>query len=284
VKPVIYGSLAAFVAGVPRRFAMVAGLGYVYTPEDSKPRLARRLLSSVVTRLYRVALRTCHLAFFQNEDDVAHFIEAGMIDPAKVRRINGSGVDLEHFAPVPPVTTPVTFLLAARLLKEKGIFEFVDAARAIRRSNADVRFVVLGEVDVNPGSLTRSQLESWVSEGVIEWPGQVDDVRPWIAESSVYVLPSYREGLPRSSQEAMAMGRPIITTDTAGCRETVVEGVNGYLVPLRDSGALAAAMQRFVDNPAAIESMGRESRRLAEERFDVHAINAVILGCIGLTP
>jgi glycosyltransferase involved in cell wall biosynthesis len=119
---------------------------------------------------------------------------------------------------------------------------------------------------------------------VIEWPGQVDDVRPWIAASSVYVLPSYREGLPRSSQEAMAMGRPIITTDTAGCRETVVEGVNGYLVPLRDSGALAAAMQRFVDNPAAIESMGRESRRLAEERFDVHAINAVILGCIGLTP
>jgi Glycosyltransferase len=182
-----------------------------------------------------------------------------------------------------PVTRPVTFLLAARLLREKGIVEYAEAARLVRSRHADARFILLGGLDTNPGGLRRDEIDAWVSEGVLEWPGHVPDVRPWLARASVYVLPSYyREGVPRSTQEAMAMARPVITTDAPGCRETVIDGRNGFLVPPRDPMSLAEAMERFVLDPELIVSMGEESRRIAEERFDVKRINRRMMEAMDL--
>lgn len=279
IKPVIYGSLAARRARVPRRYAMIAGLGYVYTAGVGKMGWRRRLLRGMVSRLYRFALARCSKVFFQNQDDLGQFAAAGLIEPDKAILLKGSGVDLAHFAPAQPVPSPVVFLLMARLLREKGIGEYVEAARLVRASpaGAAARFVLLGGRDPNPGGFTQAEVDAWTAEGVIEWHDHVDDVRPWIAASSVYVLPSYREGKPRSTQEAMAMARPVITTDVPGCRDTVEEGVNGFLVPPRDAAALAAAMQRFIADPALVVTMGRESRRLAAAHFDVHVINGTIL-------
>ncbi|HEX4297809.1 MAG TPA: glycosyltransferase family 4 protein, partial [Devosia sp.] len=196
--------------------------------------------------------------------------------------VAGTGVDLAQWVALPPVTAPLTFTLAARLIREKGIEDFVEAARRIRRDDPRVRFVLLGGIDDNPGAIGRQAVQSWVDEGVVEWPGHVD-VRRWLAETSVFVLPSvYREGVPRSIQEAMATGRAIITTDSPGCRETVVDGQNGFLVPPRDVAALAAAMQRFVATPDLVARMGRESRQLAEARFDVRKINRTLIEAMGL--
>lgn len=282
IKPVIYGSLAARAAGIPRRYALVAGLGYVFTPDGSPDRAKRRLLRRAVSALYRRAFGACECVFFQNDDDIAHFVDAGLIDPSKIRKLPGTGVDLAHFPPVPLVEAPLTFLLVARLLKEKGIREFVEAARIVRAAHPAARFVLVGGLDPNPGGFTQRDVDAWIEEGVVELPGHVADVRPWIARSGVFVLPSYREGSPRSTQEAMAMGRPVITTDAPGCRNTVIAGVNGFLVPVRDSVALAAAMQKFIDDRSLIAPMGRESRRIAEERFDVHRVNRTILAVMGL--
>jgi len=282
IKPVIYGTLAARFAGVPHRFALVAGVGYVFT-EDGTPRpLRHKILRRLVLRLYRTAFSAAERVFFQNEDDIALFTSEGTIDRDKAMRLFGTGVDLEHYAFHPAVHAPVTFLLAARLLGQKGIREYAAAARKVKTVYPQTRFLLAGGLDPNPDGLSEAEVGSWMREGVLEWPGQVDDVRPWIAQSSVYVLPSYREGMPRSTQEAMAMGRPVITTDSVGCRETVEDGVNGFLVPVRDVQALVQAMLRFIENPSLIESMGRESRRLAVERFDVHKINAVMLQAMGL--
>jgi glycosyltransferase involved in cell wall biosynthesis len=169
------------------------------------------------------------------------------------------------------------------MLREKGVYDFVEAARQVRERYPAVRFLLIGGCDQNPGSITEAELHAWVEEGLVEWPGHVNDVRPWFSQASVFVLPSYyREGLPRGNQEALAMGRPIITTDWVGCRETVADGINGFLVPVRDPNALVQAMMRFVKSPDLIEKMGQEGRRIAEERFDVHAINRQIIAVMGL--
>lgn len=282
IKPVIYGSLAAMVAGVHRRFALVAGLGYVFTPDGTREGLKRRLLRKAASLLYKAAFRVCETVFLQNQDDVDQLVNGRILAPDKVVLLSGSGVELDRLRPTPPLQSPPTFLLMARLLREKGIVEFVSAARTLRQDHPEARFLLLGGSDPNPGGLDESLIRGWVEEGVIEWLGHVADVQPWISASSVFVLPSYREGKPRSTQEAMAMGRAVVTTDAPGCRDTVEEGVNGYLVPVRDSAALAEAMRAFIVNPSLMVSMGRESRRLAEERFDVHAINRSILASMGL--
>ena len=235
------------------------------------------MLKALVSALYALGFSACHKVFFQNADDVTEVTKAGLISRDKVVLLSGSGVDLDRLTPQPAVETPPTFLLMARLLKEKGIVEFVQAARVLRRDHPQARFLLLGGVDTNPGGLAEADVVAWRSEGVIEWLGHVADVRPWIAAASVFVLPSYREGKPRSTQEAMAMARPVVTTDAPGCRDTVEEGVNGFMVPVRDPEALAEAMRRFIEQPELIGRMGAESRRLAEERFNVHQINSVIL-------
>ena len=283
IKPVIFGTLAASLAGVPRRVAMIEGLGYVFTPSACHVPVKRKILRVLVSRLYKWALKHAHSVFLLNDDDIMEMVARNMVQPDQVVKLNGIGVDLAEWRPAPAVNQPITFLLAARLLREKGIVEYAEAARIVKFQYPETRFILLGGVDSNPGSLNAQEVSEWVKEGLLEWPGHVA-VQPWLAQTSVYVLPSYyREGVPRSTQEAMAMGRAVITTDAPGCRETVVDGFNGFLVPVRDAVALADAMMRFIKQPELIETMGKASRTLAEERFDVHKVNAIMLAAMGFT-
>jgi glycosyltransferase involved in cell wall biosynthesis len=280
-KPVIYGAIAARMASVPTVFALISGLGYAFVEGRG---MARRLMRELVGALYRASLRHADGVFFQNPDDLEDFRRMAIIgDRQKAIRVNGSGVDTSHYRVSPPTLEPPTFLLIARLLKDKGIFEFVEAARNLRARHPQARFRLLGPLDTNPAAISTRDLESWRAEGVVEYLGAVEDVRPHLAETTAYVLPSsYREGIPRTLLEAMSTGRAIITTDTPGCRETVVPGENGFLVPAGDAGALAAAMERFVLQPDLAVDFGRRSRALAEERFDVRKVNAVMLEAMGL--
>ncbi len=280
-KPVVFGTIAAWLARVPLRIAMIEGLGYAFMRDETAQSIGRKLLRGIASGLYRFALGKAGRVILLNQDDIEDLCAAGVLDASKAILIRGIGVDLDAFSPVPAVTEPVTFVLVARLLREKGVYDFVEAARRIHVSNPDARFVLVGDRDANPGSVSTEQLTAWQSEGVIRWTGSVPDVRPHLAAASVFVLPSYyREGVPRSTQEAMAMGRPVITTDAPGCRETVDEGVNGFLVPPRSPGALVQAMQRFIAQPSLITTMGAASRRMAEERFDVRVLNRQLLAAI----
>lgn len=277
IKPVIFGTLAAWLARVPHRVGLVAGLGYVFTDTGEAWSHKRRLLHFIVSWLYRLSLGRAQRVVFQNQDDIAEFVQAGLVDSMKVVHIGGTGIDLKEWAVTPLCTQPITFILAARLLREKGIVQYAEAARLVKAQYPSVRFLLLGGLDTNPGGLQEIEVQAWVDEGLLEWNGHVP-VKPWLAQASVYVLPSYyREGVPRSIQEAMSMGRAVITTDAPGCRETVVNGVNGFLVPVRDVDALAIAMLRFVERPDLIETMGVESRRLAEIRFDVNVLNTKLI-------
>ncbi len=277
IKPVIYGTIASALARVPRRIAMIEGLGYAFI---EKPSLKYTLFSRLVQNLYKVGLRFAHKVLFLNPDDKRLFLENRLLRPDHAVLLGGIGVDLEEWGFTPPHTQPITFTLAARLLREKGVVEFAESARLLKQRYPDTRFWLLGGLDTNPSALKREEIEQWVEEGTLEWFGHVSDVRPYFAQTSVYVLPSYREGVPRSTQEAMAMGRPVITTDAPGCRETVIDGENGFLVPPRDVEALVEAMERFIQNPELISTMGQASRKLAEQRFDVHKINQRIIGII----
>lgn len=283
IKPVIYGTLAAWGARVPRRFAMIEGLGYVFTPTEGTEPVKRKALRGAVSILYAAALRSASRVFFLNKDDIDEFSKKKLVSPTKVYLLGGIGVDLDEWTASSPIMDPVTFLLAARLLREKGVVEYAKAAWIIKQKYPNTRFVLLGSLDTNPGGLSFEEINAWVAKGILEWPGHVPDVRLWMAKASVFVLPSYyREGVPRSIQEMMAMARPVITTDAPGCRETVIDGENGFLVPVRNAEALAIAMEQFILNPSLIEKMGKASRRIAEERFDVHKINRVILREMGL--
>jgi glycosyltransferase involved in cell wall biosynthesis len=281
IKPVIYGTLAARMAGVPDRYAMIEGAGHLFT-DDGKISLRRGLLRLITAVLYRIGLSQAKRVFLLNRDDIKLFTSSRMLSEEKAVLIDGIGLDLMHYHVVPPVVDPICFIFVARLLKEKGIYDFIAAAEIVKAAFPDVRFMILGGVDINPTSVTSREVEAWKMSGLVEFLGQVSDVRPWLAQSSVFVLPSYREGLPRSTQEAMATGRPVITTDVPGCRDTVIDGENGFLIPVRDPSALAKAMLRFVSNPQLVVSMGEKSRIVAEARFDVDLINAKVLEIMGL--
>jgi len=279
-KPVVYGSLAARLVGVPGRYAMITGLGHAYTTETARTRAVR----AVMNALYRVGLASCHEVFFQNPDDVAEFASAGILrDTSKVVRTNGSGVDTTRYPQRPLPDGPPMFLFIGRLLTEKGIAEFVDAATTVRAAWPDARFVAVGPHDpALPHAVSAEVLARWQSDGVVEFVGGIKDVRPWLEQCSVLVLPSYREGTPRSVLEAMSTGRAIITTDAPGCRETVVDGVNGLLVPPRTTAPLAEALEHLLARPDIIRSMAQESRRIAEEKYEVTRVNRVILEAMGL--
>jgi glycosyltransferase involved in cell wall biosynthesis len=254
---------------------MITGAGSVLA---GGPGLRRRILGAVLRTLYLVALRGDHVVFFQNPDDEWLFRRGRMIGSGqRVVRVNGSGVDLTRFTERPLPEPPVRFLMLARLIRDKGVLEYHEAARVVRASRPDVRIQLLGSVDPNPTAVSPAQLDAWRAEGAVEYLGSTRDVRPFLEAAHVCVLPSYGEGMPRSVLEAMAMGRPIVTTDVPGCRETVVNGENGILVRPRDSASLAAGMLRMLADPGALADMGRASRRLAEERFDVRDVNRQIL-------
>lgn len=277
IKPVVYGTLAAALLRVPRRFALITGLGYAFQGDGN-----RKLLRALIERLYSVALMRCHKVFFQNPDDEELFRHLELLPPhVPSRVVNGSGVDVAAYAPAMAPPEP-RFLLIARLLGDKGVREYADAARRIRVRHPEAMFDLVGWIDENPDSIAQSELDLWVADGTLQFRGRLSDVRPAIAACSVYVLPSYREGTPRTVLEAMAMGRAVITTDAPGCRETVVDGENGFLVKVKSVEGLEAAMQRFIDDPSLIERMGRRSREIAESKYDVHKVNAVMLTEMGI--
>ncbi|PTC01084.1 glycosyltransferase family 1 protein [Thalassospira xiamenensis] len=276
VKPVVFGSIAAFGARVPRRIAMIEGLGFVFTPTGKALSFKRRLLKYLVLFLYKMGQCCAHKVIFLNPDDRDELLSAGAVPKCKTLLLGGIGVELERWRLAPSPVEPIAFLLVARLLREKGIQDYAAAARLVRQRYPHIRFVLLGGLDDNPGALSEAEVREWVAEGILEWHGHVP-VQPWMERASVYVLPSYREGMPVSTQEAMAAGRAVITTDVPGCRQTVVDGVNGFLVSPLCPQALAEAMFRFIEHPELIVSMGEKSLCMAQEQFDVHKVNARLM-------
>jgi glycosyltransferase involved in cell wall biosynthesis len=277
-KPIFYAIPAARGAGVARRVAMVTGLGYAFTGSSFKARVLR----AVATRLYRGALSDATAVLFQNQDDRDELARRGALMRAPSPKIvAGSGVDLDRFAAAPMPGGPPVFLMVARLLGDKGVREFAEAARIVRAERPSWRFRLVGWIDANPAAIRREELDAWVRSGAIEYAGRVDDVRGEVADASVFVLPSYREGTPKSVLEALATARPVITTDAIGCRETVRDGVEGLLVPPRDAYALARACLRLGDDAALRAEMGLRARLRAVEKFDVRLVNAAIMEALG---
>lgn len=279
IKPVIYGGLAARMAGVPC-VSTITGLGTAFIRDDWLTRLVRGL--------FRISQRQVAYVFFQNQDDLALFQAYGLAPPDRVERLPGSGVDLSRFQAQPlPVGREVRFLLIARLLWDKGVGEFVEAVRRVRALHPHACFQLLGPIGVaNRTAIPRRRVDAWVAEGVVEYLGENDDVRPFIAQAHCVVLPSYREGTPRSLLEAAAMGRPLITADSVGCREVVEDGVNGYLCRVRDAEDLAQKFERFLAlDPELWRAMGQAGRAKVEREFDERLVIArylkVIDGVLG---
>ena len=274
IKPVVYGAIAAKLTHVPNINSMVTGGGYTFIATSMKA----RVLSVIVRNLYRVGLGMADHVIFQNRDDLNEFCARRLVKRGKCRIVNGSGVDTARFSPSPLPDGSVTFFMLSRLLKSKGVGEYLEAARMVKETNPDARFLLLGKYETAmQDALDRDYVEAFIRDGIIERFEETSDVRPYYAMCSVYVLPSYREGTPRTVLEAMAMSRPILTTDTQGCRETVKDGENGFLVPVKDAAALAEKMLWFVEHPERISEMGEASRKYAEEKFDVQKVNADML-------
>ena len=278
LKPVAYGSIAARMAKVPRIYAMISGLGKVYGGSSMKA----RLLKTVTNTLLKRGFSACQQVIFQNRDDLKELVQRGLLPEDKCRLVSGSGVSLEKFAPAPLPKSPV-FLIITRILREKGVMEFCEAARRAHKQYPEARFQLGGFFDEHPGELTMSDLRPYLDSGDVEYLGKLENVVPYLAGCTTYVLPSYyREGIPHSILEAMAVGRPIVTTDCPGCRETVREGKNGILVRPKDVDDLTNAFCRLCADAELRERMGQESLRYCRERFDVSIVNGDMLSILGL--
>jgi len=284
-KPVIFGTLAAKLAKVPRVIGMLEGLGYAFTEQPEGLSKKAQLIKSIQVLLYKIALPQLDNIIFLNPDDPKDLLETYHIKVKQVDILGGIGLDLDeyNYQPIQTTDLPINFLFIGRMLKEKGIHDFIAAAKIVKQSYPDVQFTVLGAIDSsNPGALQQSELDRLISLNIINYPGQVDNVQKWIADSHVFVLPSYREGVPRSTQEAMAIGRAIITTDVPGCRETVIDGVNGFLVEKWNPQVLAEKMIYFIEHPEDIKKMGYESYKIAQDKFDADKVNKRLINMLGL--
>lgn len=267
IKPIVYGSVAAKLARVPIIVNTVTGLGYVFTDQD------RGWLTNLVRGLYQIAFSVSDHIFFQNNEDRKFFEGHNGKLSGKVAVIPGSGVDCNFFSLrrelIKTRERRIMFLMVSRVLKDKGIYEFVEAGRLVKKLYPDTTLRLLGRRDErNPSVVSMKDLEQWQAEGILEWLGEVEDVRPFLAEADVVVLPSYREGTPRSLLEAAAMGKPLIATDVPGCSEIVIQGRTGLLVQPKDSTGLAKAMIQMIENPLTRLEMGREARRKVEKEFE----------------
>lgn len=278
IKPVLLGSVAASLAKVRHIYSIVTGLGYVFISESIKAKILRFF----VEKIYTFAFKLNKKVFFMNLDDKQLFVNKSILSSEKAILINGSGVNIDYYAFTQSFPKEVTFLFIGRLINDKGINEFITAVRKLKSKYPQIVCKLVGPLDDNPAALCQNELDKIVDEKIIHYLGHLEDVRPTIVSSSVLVLPSYREGVPRSVLEAMSIGRPIITTDAPGCRETVVDGLNGFLVPVKDSESLAAAMEKFILNPELIASMGLESRKIVEEKFDVYKVNEIVINAMNI--
>lgn len=281
IKPVVFGTFGARLAGVERIMPMVTGLGSVFI--DKRPSMRARFVRRAAVGLYRTAFKFADTVYFQNPDDISDLRKLGALGQStRVDILAGSGIDIEQFAEVPlPETSggKPRFLMVSRLLADKGLREFAEAARVVKSRHPQLEFALVGPADTNPTAVPIEEVRSWSWISHTPW---MDDVRPALAECSVYVLPSYREGTPRSVLEAMATGRPIISTDAPGCREPVEEGINGFLAPPRTVEPLVLAMERFIDHPRLVAEMGAASRRIACEKYDSRFVYDPMLRRMGL--
>lgn len=262
IKPNIYGSFACRLLGIPI-INNVSGLGTAF--------IRHNWVTTIAKTLYRQAFKSSAWVFFQNAEDRTLFIENRMVDAARTQIIPGSGIDLEHYQPQPaPARDHLRFLLIARMLWDKGISEYIEAARIVKHRYPNTVFQLLGPTGAdNRTAIPLQTLQGWVEEGVVEYLGETDDVRDYIAASDAVVLPSYREGMSRALLEGMAMGRPLIATDVPGCRDTIDEGKSGLLCQLKDPEDLANKLIQFIEiTPEKREEMGRASREKAEKEFD----------------
>jgi glycosyltransferase involved in cell wall biosynthesis len=282
IKPVIFGTFAALLASVPKRCALVSGLGYAFTDDGGATGMRKRLIKGITSILYGLAFRSNEVVIFQNRDDVKEMVDSGICPAGRARCVSGSGVDISLYPFMQRTLNPPVFIMVARLLAEKGVRNYLEAARLVKAAVPEVRFLLVGDIDKNPSSLSSDEVGEYVSDEIVEWVGHVHHVKEYLAQASVFVLPSYREGIPRSTLEAMSAGLAIITTDVPGCRETVRDEKNGLLVPVRDTPALVAAMYRFIQDPNLAAKMGKVSRRIVEDVFEVSKVNEEMCMHMGL--
>lgn len=273
VKPVVYGSIAGKLSGVKNINCMVTGGGYTFIATSWKA----RVLGLIVRTLYRVGFACADHVVFQNSDDLKEFCERKLTARSKCSVVNGSGVNVDHYE-VSKFPEEMSFFMLSRLLKSKGVVEYLRAAELVKKEYPNTKFFLLGKYETSmQDAVPKEFVEQYIKNGIIQRFDETNDVRPYYGMSSVYVLPSYREGTPRTVLEAMAMGRPIITTDTQGCRETVEENRNGFLVPIKDYEELARKMKLFIEQPKLVETMGTASREYVIEKFEVGKVNADML-------
>ena len=281
IKPVIWGGIAAYIARVPKRIVMIEGLGHIFTENKNRESIKSLIIKNLVSLLYRVSLMASQFVFFLNNDDKTEFESRKIIRKNKAFVLGGIGLKLNEWPCLVPVTDPINFLFVGRLVEEKGLGEFIHAAEIIKERYSNATFTALGEPEKREAKFSAHYLKSLDRKGTICFPGHVS-VLEWFEHCSVFVLPSYREGIPRSTQEAMACGKPVITTNAPGCKETVEEGRNGFLVTTGDVDSLVEAMEKFILKPSIIASMGAESRMLAEEKFDAYSVNRRFFDVVGL--
>lgn len=286
-KPNIYGSIGAKKAGVERIYPTVNGLGYAFTESESSG-LKFRLLRSVTCMLYKKAFKCATKVFFQNPDDMEEMVARKLISRDKCVLVPGSGIDLDMWSYSKTSCEPFVFLMATRMLVSKGVREYFEAARIVKKAHPEVIFKIAGALDPNPHGITEAEMNSYVNDGTIEFLGFVDMTEA-LKECSVFVLPSYyREGVPHAVLEAMGVGRAVITCNTPGCKETVCnadaegKGTNGFLIPPKDSRALAEKMIWMIEHPAEVIEMGAQSRKYAEDRFDAEKVNKLMMETMGI--
>jgi glycosyltransferase involved in cell wall biosynthesis len=271
-KTIVYGSLAAKSANVDEVYALIAGLGSVFRGEGLK----NKLIKAIMRIQYKLACKACKKVFFQNNDDKSEFISNKILNEEKTEIINGSGVNLEKFT-VKPLPEFPSFLYIGRLIKDKGIIEYLETCKIIKKKYPKVRCLLVGPYDSNPSAIKPEELEPYIEQNIIEYFGEQSDVRPFIEQCSIYVLPSYHEGTPKTVIEAMAMGRPILTSDAPGCRETVKDGLNGFLIKIKDVNMLVEKSIFLIENKEKVIEMGKESLRIATKKYDVNLINKKIM-------
>jgi len=274
IKPVIWGGLALRTLRMHLKFyPLITGLGLAFQDGGLK----QDVLTGLVIFLYRMALVRAGRVIFQNVDNKQVFMDRRIVSMQRCEVVSGSGVNMSYFSLCHLPEGDFVFLTIARLLGDKGLREYAQAALIVKKKYPEVVFNVVGPIDPSPDGITLAEVDTWQISGSVTYLGSSRDVRPFIERCHVYVLPSYHEGMPRTVLEAMSMGRPILTTDVPGCRETVIQGENGYLVPARNVSALAERMIWFIENQKELARMGFNSRKIVEDRFDVKRVNADML-------
>jgi len=276
-KTVIYGSIAAKLNDITDVYPLIAGLGSIFRGTGTK----NKIVKTIMRIEYKIACSCSKKVFFQNNDDKNEFVSNGLTNADKTVIINGSGVNLEKFQPVPLPSEPA-FLFIGRLIKDKGIMEYLEACKIVKSQHPKIRCLLVGPYDSNPSALKPEELRPYIDDGIVEYFGEQSDVRPFIAQCSTYMLPSYHEGTPKTVLEAMAMGRSIITSDAPGCRETVNEGENGYLIAVRNIQGLVEKMEYLMLNSDITREMGERSLKLVREKYEVSIVNKSIMNAMGL--